>query len=178
MGMLKRACAALDLDSLVIAGDLCESRLDRTLVDAFLKVLDECRLKLRAVVPGNHDRDWAEFSTALPFMPSGVTLGDWHVIHGDRESSVTKQVIGHYHPAWLRNGRLHSCYLLGPQRLVLPAFSSDAAGGNVRCLERWTGYRAHVIEGERVVDEGLVQRAELPSRRGARCRTPRVRRTK
>jgi hypothetical protein len=46
------------------------------------------------------------------------------------------------------------CYLVGAARLVLPAFSADAAGVNVLRARRWRPYRCCVIAGDCVVDLG------------------------
>jgi metallophosphoesterase superfamily enzyme len=161
---LKRACAELDLRSLVIAGDLCESRWDERTIDRFLAILSDCRLTLTAVTPGNHDRGHGDFGHRIPLTPDGALVGRWRVLHGETPGPRGPTVIGHLHPAW------HSrpCFLVGPKRIVLPAFSADAAGGNVEGRSQWLGHLAIVIEGNRLVDRGpVVQRPKTtrPARR-------------
>jgi metallophosphoesterase superfamily enzyme len=48
------------------------------------------------------------------------------------------------------------CYLQRRDRLVLPAFSRDAAGVNVLSDARWQEYRCWIIAGDRVLDFGEV----------------------
>jgi hypothetical protein len=152
---LRQACTAYEIRDLIVAGDLCESRLDADLIVRLCSVLDECRVRLAGVVPGNHDRGWRDFAAELPMMSDGVELGDWRIVHGDGPVSPGRVVLGHHHPAWQTASRTRPCYLVGPSRLVLPAFSTDAAGGDVR--SRWAGYRAIVIEEDRLVDRGVIR---------------------
>jgi metallophosphoesterase superfamily enzyme len=164
LGSLTKACAALDLTGLVIAGVLCEARLDADLVERFLAVAAERRLMVRAIVPGNHDRGWADFEQRLPMFPEGFRLGSWTIVHGDRAMPAGPTVMGHVHPAWRQGQHLRACYLVGGNRLVLPAFSRDAAGGAVNHCPRWSGHQALSIEGERVVDRGIVRESKNPRR--------------
>ena len=152
---LRQACAALEIRELVVAGDLFESGLDADSIRRFRAVVDECRLRLTGVVPGNHDRGWRDFALELPMMPDGIDIGGWRIVHGDGPVSGDRILCGHHHPAWRSAGRTMPCYLVGPNRLVLPAFSTDAAGGDVR--SRWPGYRAIVIEKDRLVDRGILR---------------------
>lgn len=164
LGPLTRACAALELSGLVVAGDLCEARLEADLIDRFLDFLAERRVALRAIVPGNHDRGWSDFQGQLPFFPDGYRLGAWNVVHGDGPLSAGPIVMGHVHPAWRQDQHLRACYLAGPNQLVLPAFSRDAAGGAVNHSVRWAGYQALSIDADRVVDRGTVRANKNPRR--------------
>jgi metallophosphoesterase superfamily enzyme len=161
---LTKACAALDLAALVVAGDLCEARIEADFVGRFLKIVYERRLELRAIVPGNHDRGWADYCDRVPMFPDGFTLGAWHVVHGDRKLPHGPIVMGHVHPAWRQGQHVRGCYLVGPNRLVLPAFSRDAAGGAINYAPRWMGYQALSIEGERIVDRGILKNRQNPRR--------------
>jgi uncharacterized protein len=164
---LRQACAAIEIREVIVAGDLCESRLDADLVARFRKVLDDCRLKLASIVPGNHDRGWRDFADELPLMPDGIDLGGWRIVHGDDSLPAGRVVLGHHHPGWRMANRTLPCYVVSPHRLVLPAFSADAAGGDVR--SRWPGYRAIVVDGDRLVDRGVLRlpgsRPAFPGRR-------------
>jgi metallophosphoesterase superfamily enzyme len=164
---LRQACAAIEIRDVIVAGDLCESRLDADIVGRFRGALDDCRLRLAGVVPGNHDRGWREFADELPLMPDGIELGGWRIVHGDGSLPPGRVVLGHHHPGWRTASRTLPCYVVGPNRLVLPAFSADAAGGDVR--SRWPGCRAIVVDGDRLVDRGVLRpagsRPAFPGRR-------------
>lgn len=102
----------------------------------------ETRLQLLA---GNHDRALAallrECKIALPLVPE-VRLGPHIFLHGDRAPAERllgeggRLFMGHEHPAIsLGDGVARvkcPCFLVSPEVVVLPAFSSWAAGGEVR----------------------------------------------
>jgi putative SbcD/Mre11-related phosphoesterase len=142
---------------LVIAGDLLEDgrRGREEVVEELLRWLKETGLDLEAVVPGNHDRGLAR--TGLPVRAEGCRLGAWQVVHGDVALPAGPVVQGHEHPC-LRWGGIQqaACYLVGAGRLVLPAYSGDAAGVNVLRARRWAEYRCCAIAGARVLDLGTV----------------------
>jgi putative SbcD/Mre11-related phosphoesterase len=147
------------LRRLVVAGDLFEDAAGRALVPDLLRGLGECDLELAGVVPGNHDRGLARAEPSLPLRPEGVRLGDWLVLHGDGALPPGRLVLGHFHPCLRWGGRATApCYLIGEGRIVLPAFSPDAAGGDVRRARRWHGYRCAAVAGDRVLDFGEVSR--------------------
>jgi putative SbcD/Mre11-related phosphoesterase len=145
---------------LVIAGDLLEGGQP----DA---VLDDLRLWQRrtglelVVVPGNHDRGLGRAlaaqgnEPAVEFAPEGIRVGEFRVVHGDGEVPAGPLVQGHEHP-WVRwNARVGGpCCLVASDRLVLPAFSRDAAGVNVLGDRRWHGFRCYAIADDRVLDFG------------------------
>jgi metallophosphoesterase superfamily enzyme len=156
---LRRGLVLHGIRRLVVAGDLLEegrSRSALTLVEEFMAWLAGAGIDLVAVVPGNHDRGLGEKS-GLPLQREGATLGAWRVVHGDRPGNGGKVVQGHEHP-WARwSARLGGpCYLVAADGLILPAYSPDAAGGNVIGETRWAGYRCCVIAGDEVLDFGLV----------------------
>jgi putative SbcD/Mre11-related phosphoesterase len=148
--------------ALVIAGDLFEEAWSATDAAAVQDWLAAQGVELAGVVPGNHDRRLPREGSGLPVSPEGVVLGRWRIVHGDGELPAGWLVHGHFHP-WLRWGRVSvPCYLLGRRRIVLPAFSHDAAGVNV-LGGPWEGYRcAAIAEGE-VLDLGPV--GQLVARR-------------
>jgi metallophosphoesterase superfamily enzyme len=86
-----------------------------------------------------------------------VVLGRWRVVHGDGPLPAGPVVQGHEHPsiAW-RNGPGGPCFLLAPDRLILPAYSLDAAGVNVLGVRHWRDFRCWVIAGREVLDLGPV----------------------
>jgi metallophosphoesterase superfamily enzyme len=74
-------------------------------------------------------------------------------------------VHGHVHPCLRWRGLAAPCYLVDPKRLVLPAFSGDAAGAGVLRSPRWKSYRCCVVAGDRVLDFGELGRLRsLPLR--------------
>jgi putative SbcD/Mre11-related phosphoesterase len=141
---------------LVVAGDLFEDA--RCARDAMLEELRawliETGTDLVAVVPGNHDRGLA--TSSLPVVADGVELGRWRVVHGDRALPDGPCVQGHEHPCLRWRGAAGPCYLVAERHLVLPAYSADAAGGNVLSSSRWAKYRACAIAGDDVLDFGEV----------------------
>jgi putative SbcD/Mre11-related phosphoesterase len=163
----------LGLHRLVIAGDLFEDAAGRALVPDLLRWLDEKQLELAAIVPGNHDRGLARAEPSLPLHPDGVHLGDWLVVHGDGPLPDGRLIFGHFHPCLRWSSHIAApCYLVGDERIVLPAFSSDAAGGNVLGVRRWRDYRCVVIAGDDLLDFGEVSRlaAKRVSGSGSRRR--------
>ncbi len=144
---------------LVVAGDLCEDAAGVALLPGLLRGLEERRIELAGVTPGNHDRALGRCDPPLPLCPDGVRLGDWLVVHGDRPLPPGRVVFGHFHPRFRWGGSLSAaCYLVSAERIVLPAFSADAAGVGVVGVRRWHGYRCGVIAGERVLDFGDLSR--------------------
>jgi metallophosphoesterase superfamily enzyme len=63
-----------------------------------------------------------------------------------------------------RTGVEGPCYLVSPRHIVLPAYSQEAAGGNVLARSGWANYRCHVIAGDEVLDFGEV--SELKAKKG------------
>ena len=122
-------------------------------VAELLAAFTAARIELLGVVPGDHDR---KLVIDVPLLANGLTLGRWKVIHGDAPARG-RVVQGHYHPCVRWSGIAAPCYLFGPRRLVLPAFSADAAGVDVlpAALQR-RDYRFAVIVGGKVLDFGPV----------------------
>jgi uncharacterized protein len=152
---LRRTFRQQGVRRLVVAGDLFEAEVSRALVRDLLTWLRRLAIELAAVVPGNHDRGIARAADLLPVRPDGYSVGNWRVVHGDRDLPDGPVVQGHEHP-WFRCSEQLSapCFLLGPQRLILPAYSADAAGVNVLRRRRWRPFRCAVIVGDDVLDFG------------------------
>ncbi len=147
-----------NLRRLVVAGDLLEDRAGLALLPELLRWLEERRLEL-ALVPGNHDRVLMRRQPPVPLHAAGVRLGDWLVVHGDQGPPPGPVVMGHYHPCLRWAPHIAApCYLVGRERLVLPAFSPDAAGGNVLGTRRWRKHRCVAVAGDRLLDFGDVGR--------------------
>jgi putative SbcD/Mre11-related phosphoesterase len=141
---------------IVVAGDLFEDgrHARAEMEEQLLAWATEHGVRWR-VVPGNHDRGLAD--SRLEVVAS-VTLGDWHIVHGDGPATIEGNVLqGHEHPClrW-RPGVEGPCYLLSDTQIVLPAYSANAAGVNVLTQPRWRGHRAAVIAGDTVLDFGVL----------------------
>jgi metallophosphoesterase superfamily enzyme len=148
---------------LVVAGDLFEAGVSVELGRTFLDWLRNQAVELSAVVPGNHDRRRGRAEDLLPWRPDGYSVGKWRVVHGDGEEPDGPFVQGHEHPCLRCSARLRApCYLAAAGRLILPAYSVDAAGVNVLRRPCWGAFRCAVIVGEDVLDFGRV--ADLPAR--------------
>src|SRR5262249_35344010 len=124
--------------------------------NALVSELAQTGVELVGIVPGNHDRRLAKIAAALPLMADGIQLGRWRIVHGDGPATRGWLVQGHIHPCLRWQGLNAPCYLIGPRRLVLPAFSADAAGANVLGRVPWRTYRCGVITGDKVLDFGPV----------------------
>ena len=121
--MLARA----EIDRLVVAGDLVESHRPCARTEA-----DVARLRNwlggRGVelvaVRGNHDPRAARSVDQLE-------VAGWTVAHGDQTVVAICLIQGHLHPSVRAEGMSFPCFLASSKRIVLPAFSRDAAGWNV-----------------------------------------------
>jgi putative SbcD/Mre11-related phosphoesterase len=168
---LRRLLVRHNARSLVIAGDLCEDAVGVDLLPDLLTELTNAQVELAGVVPGNHDHGLRRNPHGMPLCPTGIQLGGWRVVHGDGKLPRGRLVHGHFHPClrW-RGGITAACYLYSVTRIVLPAFSPDAAGANALRNERWRGYRCCAIAEDRVLDFGSVAALQRRWRLSARSR--------
>lgn len=134
--------------NVVVAGDLFEQGYDAELMRQFLALLGDAHLKLAALIPGNHDRG-IEMASA-PIFAAGCDVAGWQIAHGDRPIDAARVIMGHWHPAVRWRRRKLPCFLTNGQQLVLPAFSLDAAGADVRREPHLRGRTCYAIDGERV----------------------------
>jgi metallophosphoesterase superfamily enzyme len=184
---LRRVVEQRGARRLVVAGDLLE---DAGCLHAFAEFVRWCReieIEQVALVPGNHDTGLegsAPASSPLTFHPDGFLLESWRIVHGEGLLPEEPVVQGHEHP-WLRwspksraiRPRFASrlapssldgpCYLSEPGRLILPAYSLEAAGANVLSARRWRSFHCHIIAGANLVD--LRDIATLSSRLSLAC---------
>jgi putative SbcD/Mre11-related phosphoesterase len=151
---LAALCRTHALRRLVIAGDLFEAREQPKLVEELCDWFADTGFSLVGVVPGNHDRGLGRNRKTLPLFPEGLRLDDWLVLHGHGSLPEGHLITGHEHPLFRWDDLAAPCFLVGQRRLVLPAFSADAAGVNVVNQPRWSGYQCCVIAGEHVLDFG------------------------
>jgi metallophosphoesterase superfamily enzyme len=143
---------------LAVAGDLFEDKTDPNILDEFLSWVRRMGVEFLGLVPGNHDRDIEDHWHKLSLYPDGLPLDDWTVLHGDRPLPDGPVLHGHVHPSFRLGRQLGApCYLVSPRRIVLPAFSPDAAGVNVLAGPGWADYRCMVSTGVKVLDFGPVR---------------------
>ncbi len=121
---------------LIVAGDLVESGRPCRRTAGDLRRLREW-LAGRGVdllaLEGNHDRGGRPFAPAdLPSsLPPSCTVAGWTIAHGHRPVKGKRTITGHFHPVLRAEGSAAPCFLAGPDRIILPAFSSNAAGCDV-----------------------------------------------
>ena len=115
---------------LIVAGDLVESHhlCRRTAADlATLRAWLESRQIQFTPLRGNHD-------PATPASgPLTLQLDDgWTIAHGHHPlPAAPRAVTGHLHPSLKVQSVTTPCFLVGPDTIILPAFSSNAAGWNI-----------------------------------------------
>lgn len=143
------------LRRVVVAGDLFEEGCRPELAAELLQWVRQQGIRLE-LVPGNHDRKKALSHLDLPIWEAGLDLGGWRILHGDGDMPTTPVLHGHLHPAIRHGARKWPCYLHSPTRLVLPAFSAEAAGVNILGQTAWSGFRCLVIAEERVRELGVL----------------------
>ena len=169
---LRSVITAHAVRRIVIAGDLFEAGVVTTLAADLIRWMNAADVELAAVVPGNHDRGLAAGGHGLPIHPDGCMVGQWRVVHGDGRLPGGPVIHGHEHPCVRWSSRAAGpCYLVGEERIVLPAFSEDAAGVNVINARKWMKFRCCVVAGDRVLDFGGL--AALRKRLGRDPKGPR-----
>lgn len=174
---LRRVLQENSVQRLVVAGDLLEDADCSEALASFVRWCEQSALKEIAIVPGNHDAGLEVspgVTSPLTFHPEGFVVEGWRIVHGEGRLPTGPLVHGHEHP-WLRWAPKSrairprfgarriapttidgACYLSGPERLILPAYSTEAAGVNILSLPRWRSFRCHVIADDNVVDVGDI----------------------
>lgn len=160
LAKLEVLLARAALSKLIVAGDLVESGAPCLRTERDVQALAEW-LALRDVqmiaLRGNHDDDDAPEAT----LPETFEVAGWTIAHGDRTLRAPRRILGHYHPALHVGGRVVPCFLVGEKTIVLPAFSPNAAGLDMRArrLPRSLGagaLRRLAFAGEELLDFGEV----------------------
>jgi metallophosphoesterase superfamily enzyme len=120
-----------EIHRLVVAGDLVESRRFCRRTDADVVRLTRWLLD-RGVelvaLAGNHDPPRG------PARLKSLVIDGWTIAHGDKPLAGSRTITGHLHPRLRAGGVSAPCFLVGPGRIVLPAFSGNAAGVHVAGL--------------------------------------------
>ena len=170
----------LPVARLIVAGDLVESarpcRRTRDDVRRLREWLAGRGVSL-LVLEGNHDRSLSRatgvYSPLAGPMPSTCTVSSWTLGHGHVPIGGERTVSGHHHPVLRVERTVAPCFVVGPGRIVLPAFSSNAAGCDVataRLPLDWKKQplRCIVSTGSDLLDfgtlAGLRQRLTRPAR--------------
>jgi putative SbcD/Mre11-related phosphoesterase len=160
--VLDRACVT----QLVVAGDLVESprfcRHTSSDIQQLEQWLTDREVSL-VVVEGNHDR--GRRTSARAMVPPALRwvetcrVAGWTISHGHKPLSGSRTISGHHHPIFCHSGLAAPCFLVGRGRIVLPAFSANAAGCDVATAVlpvdwRTNSLRCHVSTGREVLDFG------------------------
>jgi putative SbcD/Mre11-related phosphoesterase len=123
---------------LVVAGDLVESARPCPRTSDDVRRLREWlagRGVTLAALEGNHDRIISRpgdtRSRSAVSMPPTCTVASWTIGHGHRPIRGKRTISGHHHPVLRVERTVAPCFLVGPGRIVLPAFSANAAGCDV-----------------------------------------------
>jgi putative SbcD/Mre11-related phosphoesterase len=170
---------------LVVAGDFVESARPCHRTDEDVRRLRAWLLTRGVsltIVAGNHDRARARPASSPPaetqFLPECHAVAGWTIGHGDRPLTGPRTLTGHHHPALRFEGTTAPCFLLGPGRIILPAFSLNAAGCDVltAALPRgWlrAGFHCLASTGCELLDFGplsSLRRLRAAARAGRRKR--------
>jgi putative SbcD/Mre11-related phosphoesterase len=160
------------VERLVVAGDLVESarpclhtaeevtRLIRWLLERGVRLV---------LLRGNHDQcvgamagpGFGPNERAL-LLPSQLDVAGWSIAHGHLPTSARRLIMGHHHPVLRVGGRPAPCFLAGECRIILPAFSNNAAGLDLASGRSPRSWRRHslrtlVSTGTEVLDFGPLE---------------------
>ena len=94
--------------------------------------------------------------------PSTFEVAGWTVAHGHRPIAGDKTISGHHHPVLRADGLTAPCFLFGPNTIVLPAFTPNAAGlpvGSAGTPGRWLADKLRCVAG---LDDQLLDFGPLP----------------
>ncbi len=151
---------------LIVAGDLVESpRPCRRTSDDVRELCEWLagRGITLLVLEGNHDRGLQPRSNvnsrSLSAMPSTCVVANWTIGHGHLPIKGERTISGHHHPVLQVERTTAPCFLVGPRRIVLPAFSCNAAGcdvGTASVPKSWLAnpLRCLVSTGSELLDFG------------------------
>lgn len=137
---LEELCACYKPSRSVILGDIVHRAVPRSQVKselcAFLQRASSCTCL--ELLLGNHDRGLERVLPPHVRTQTALDVGEYTLVHGDatETSSAKKMIMGHEHPAISLGdgvkGAKFPCFVHGPVITILPAFSSWAAGADIR----------------------------------------------
>ena len=148
MTPLTIAATSHDIRSLIVAGDLFERGFDAAVLAQWMDVLDRLKIRFLGLVPGNHDRGTSRkcvAALARRLRSCRLAHRTWRPTERRREGRVG--------PLASRDSleRPQGSLLSGAGRhLILPAFSLDAAGVDVRADARWQEWDCYAVHGSRI----------------------------
>jgi DNA ligase-associated metallophosphoesterase len=160
LARLTSAIAATAARHLVVLGDLLHARAGRH--DETLRTVAAWRDRHAALritlVRGNHDQHAGDPPRDLDIACTDAPLvvGPFVGVHEPRDHPDGYVLCGHLHPCVTVRGRGRQslrlpAFVFGPQRGVVPAFSSFTGGG---MYETQTGDRQYAIAGDEVIPLG------------------------
>ncbi len=165
MQPLVAAAGGHRIQQLIVAGDLFERGYDDECFRRFQEMLQSLHIRFAGLVPGNHDRGIETRAHLMPIWPQGFDLFGWHICHGDQPVESMRALMGHWHPALRVKRRKQPCFMTRGTHLVLPAFSRDAAGVDVRADARWRDWQCHWICGDDVRTKAEGELSLSPTRK-------------
>lgn len=160
---LSRLFAEVPVKKLVVAGDVMESAQalagPQPAVSQFIDWLEVQGIE-PLLIAGNHD------SRTSVIERKSLIVHDWLIHHGDQQpdnhgGAVRGEISGHIHPILRSGGRRFRSFLTTSNAILLPAFSSDAAGCDVLTdpffrQTCWSQYQCFVTSGTEVLDFGRL----------------------
>ncbi len=170
LARLDRLLGRAPIARLIIAGDLVESPRPCRRTAADLQRLRDWlhRIGVSVVVlEGNHDRSLMRVSRSRrvsitgPPLPSTCMVAGWTIGHGHLPLTGDRTISGHLHPVVRLAGTNAPCFVAGPDRIILPAFSANAAGWDILTGEipkNWPidTLRCFVSTGDELLDFGPI----------------------
>lgn len=163
LSRLVAAHRSLAFRRLLIAGDWFERRADAALIRPWLQSFADHKIEFLGLVVGNHDRG-LESVPQLPIWPEGFQLDGWNIQHETEDGERTVQ--GHWHPSVRWQGRKVPSFVVGTSSLILPAFSSDAAGARIPAH---SNQRFFAIVGSQVLEVRNDRPRAGTTRNARRC---------
>jgi putative SbcD/Mre11-related phosphoesterase len=180
LARLSKVLERATIRCLMVAGDLVESvRPCRRTGDDVRRLrtwLDQRGVSLH-VLEGNHDRSLTRINSDplhhSERIHATAEVAGWTIGHGHVPIRGERIISGHHHPVLRVDRTTAPCFLVGPRRIFLPAFSLNAAGVDVgaAALPRgWMGLqlRCVVSTGVELLDFGPLSNLRAHLRRQKR----------
>lgn len=142
------------ISTLIVAGDLVESRRPcrRTAEDVRqLRLWLDRRGVQFILLAGNHDPQQS--------IETVREVAGWTIGHGHQPIPGERIIFGHFHPVFRLDGLTAPCFVASENRIILPAFSNNAAGLDVRTRPKafdvpGSAPRCLVSTGDDILDFG------------------------